>query len=158
MREGEIANKEASNKVVATDMRTRARVRPSGGQTSLDPNLQPLRPRAWWSSKGTPSPHPLENPFSLLHPNRVLPATSALYLGLLSSADQRVMVTAPMTFGDGSSKEETWGHAFPPGSMRRVYCEYQSQCTLVLRVQLRSCTVSVLAPHQTCTFRQQLRK
>ena len=118
MREGEIANKEASNKVVATDMRTRARVRPSGGQTSLDPDLQPLRPRAWWSSKGTPSPHPLENPFSLLHSNRVLPATSALYLGLLSSAGQPVaFVTAPMTLGDGSSKEETWGHAFPPGSM-----------------------------------------
>ena len=98
MREGEIANKEASNKVVATDMRTRARVRPSGGQTSLDPDLQPLRPRAWWSSKGTPSPLPLENPFSLLHSNRVLPATSALCLGLLSAAGQSVVcVTAQMT-------------------------------------------------------------
>ena len=149
MREGEIDNKQASNKVVATDMRTRARVRPSGGQTSLDPYLQPLRPRAWWSSKGTPSPHPLENPFSLLHPNRVLPATSALYLGLLSAVGQPVVrVTAPMTLGDGSSKEETWGHAFPPGSMRRVYAQYPIIHNLVLRVQLRSCALIVLAPHQ----------
>ena len=83
------------------DMKTRARVRPSGGQTSLDPYLRPLPPRAWWSSKGTPSPHSPESPFSLLYPNRVWPAASALCPGLLSSAGQ------PMTLGDGSSKEET---------------------------------------------------